>query len=96
MREKKELNLRFEKAVKVASDPDLRLPADIKLYLYAYYKHAVGGHSDLNRVFKEEEEPNTLVSGFKMNALFQAKAMSVSSAKQKYIDLVNSYLGENI
>lgn len=90
--EEKNLDELFEEAVKKASRPNMKFPADVKLCLYAYYKHAMGGHSDLNRYYKDDIEGNTLISGFKINALFQAKVNSITEAKKKYIEVLNAYL----
>ena len=93
MAEKKnELDKKFEEAVKLASDPNLKFPPDIRLYFYAYYKRAVGNHNS-DRM-REDNEKNALISGFKMNALFQVKNVSVEDAKKKYIDLVNEFILE--
>jgi len=93
MAEKKnELDKKFEEAVKLASDPNLKFPPDIRLYFYAYYKRAVGNHNS-DRM-REDNEKNALISGFKMNALFQVKNISVEDAKKKYIDLVNEFILE--
>lgn len=87
-----DLDKLFEEAVIKASRPGMKFPADVKLCLYAYYKHAKGGHSDLNRYYRDDVEGNTLISGFKINALFQAKVNSVEEAKKRYIKVLNDYL----
>ena len=93
MAEKKsELDKRFEEAVKLASDPNLKFPADIRLYFYAYYKRAVGNHN--SERMREDSEKNALISGFKMNALFQVRNIPIEEAKKRYIELVNKYIIE--
>lgn len=88
----KNLDKRFEEAVRLASNPILKFPPDIRLLFYAYYKRAIGYHNRESRKMNDEE--NALVSGFKMNALFQAKNISVEEAKMKYIELVNEHIAD--
>lgn len=88
----KNLDKRFEEAVELASNPILKFPPDIRLLFYAYYKRAIGNHRGEPR--RMDDEKNALVSGFKMNALFQAKNISVKEAKEKYIDLVNKHIAD--
>ncbi|SRR5690625_865495 len=87
---KSELDKKFEEAVRLASDPELKFPADIRLYFYAYYKRAVGNHNS-DRM-REDNEKNALISGFKMNALFQVRNIPIEEAKKRYIELVNEYI----
>lgn len=88
---KKDLNQRFEDAVKRASKTDKKFPPDLKLYFYAYYKRALGNHRDDREM---EDDHTTLVNGFKMNALFQVRNISEDEAKEKYIQLVNEHVPE--
>ncbi|HLS30569.1 MAG TPA: acyl-CoA-binding protein [Flavobacteriaceae bacterium] len=87
----KNLDKRFEEAVKLASNPGLKFPPDIRLLFYAYYKRAIGYHTKESKKTNDHNE-NALISGFKMNALFQAKNISVKEAKKKYIELVNKHI----
>ncbi len=87
---KSDLDRRFEKAVKRASNTDLRFPPDLRLYFYAYYKRAIGNHSEKH--YDEEIDGNALVNGFKMNALFQVRNISVNEAKRRYIKLVDKHI----
>lgn len=80
----------FEKAVERASNTDIVFPPDIRLYFYAYYKRALGNHSKKGQ--HEEIDGAALINGFKMNALFQAKNISIEEAKRKYVELVNEYI----
>lgn len=74
----------FKKAFEKASNIKQRLPQDIMLKLYAYYKQAtLGDHSYLN-------EKDALIDGFKFNAWLQLKGMSSEEAKVKYIQLVET------
>lgn len=87
----KDLDKRFHEAVKMVSNPNLKFPPDIRLYFYAYYKRAMGSHIVRGRISEDNEE-NALVGGFKMNALFQVKNISVQTAKEKYIELAHQYI----
>lgn len=89
----KEMIKRFEEAVRLVSDPKLKLPPDIRLYFYAYYKRAMGSHIIRGRI-SDDNEANALVSGFKMNALFQVKNISEKTAMKKYIELAEKYLSK--
>jgi len=88
----KDLDKRFEEAVKLASNPDLKFPPDIRLLFYAYYKRAMGHHHKSAGIINSEEE--ALISGFKMNAIFQAKNISIEDAKKNYIKLVDVHISK--
>jgi len=82
-----ELNTAFEKAFNRACHTNIKLPPDIMLHLYAYYKQAT------NKVHFHTPSGNSEVrNAFKLNALFQIKSLSPDEAKLKYIDLVNKHL----
>jgi acyl-CoA-binding protein len=81
-----DLDIRFQKAYKEASKLKEKLPPDVMLKLYAYYKQAVkGDHFSFNT-------NNGLRNAFKFNAWMQLKGMSEDQAKQEYINLVNSII----
>ncbi|WBX75699.1 acyl-CoA-binding protein [Tenacibaculum ovolyticum] len=81
-----DLDIQFQKAYKEASKLKERLPPDVMLKLYAYYKQAVkGDHFSFNT-------NNGLRNAFKFNAWMQLKGMSEDQAKQEYINLVNSII----
>lgn len=87
----KDLDQRFKEAIELASTPDLVLAPDIRLYLYAYYKRAIGAHQDSGQM-EIADERETLVRGFKLNALFQVKSLSVEEAKKEYIHIVETHI----
>ncbi|WP_422092038.1 acyl-CoA-binding protein [Tenacibaculum ovolyticum] len=81
-----DLDIQFQKAYKEASKLKEKLPPDVMLKLYAYYKQAVkGDHFSFNT-------NNGLRNAFKFNAWMQLKGMSEDQAKQEYINLVNSII----
>ncbi len=81
------LHKEFLEAVKEANAYTKKLPVDIKLKFYAYYKQATE-NTGLYRPSDSVEIRNA----FKLNALFQVGKFSRDEAKQKYIYLVNKYL----
>ncbi|CAM1353172.1 acyl-CoA-binding protein [Tenacibaculum insulae] len=81
-----DLNIQFQEAYKKASDYEEKLPPDVMLKLYAYYKQAVKGDKF---TFNEN---NNLRNAFKFNAWVQLKGMSEDEAKKEYINLVNSII----
>ncbi|AOW21872.1 acyl-CoA-binding protein [Urechidicola croceus] len=87
---KKDLNTKFEEAYKMASETTEKLPPDIMLQFYAYYKQATRGN--------DYEQPSggiELRNAFKLNAWFQLNHLSEEEAKKHYIKLVNKYLKPN-
>jgi len=78
------LDILFQEAVERVNDHKEPFPADTLLKLYAYYKKAT------NDVSKPKSK-KAIINAFKTNALFQTKDLTTDEAKQKYIDLVNSY-----
>lgn len=84
---REELNIQFKAAYARTSRNDVRLPPDIMLLLYAYYKLGTG-ESNLNRVYSGTD----IRSAFKQNALLQARGITRTEAKELYIDLVEKYL----
>lgn len=83
-----ELDIAFDEAYKIASETKIKLPPDIMLELYAYYKVATRGTN-----FKESTSSQSeLRNAFKMNAWMQSSRLSEEEAKQKYIDIVEKHL----
>lgn len=86
-----DLDKKFNKAFEIASAMTKALPPDIMLCFYAYYKiasndcniHIPSGNSEVR-------------NGFKLNALFQHKNLSVNEAKEKYIKLVEEHTNKKI
>lgn len=85
------LQIEFEAAVKRVTETDIEFAPDVKLKFYAYYKRAFGNAINSNPI-ESKWSSNSLVRGFKMNALFQVSKMSIEEAKEKYIELANRYL----
>jgi len=85
----KELNIRFEKAFEVASAMTEKLPQDLMLRFYAYYKQATFGNP---------ANPNSfdVRNAFKYNAWLQARVLTQDEAKEKYIQLTNELTGKKI
>lgn len=88
MSEKTEI--RFKKAYNMASQTRLSFPPDVLLGFYAYYKRA----TEQNGFYIPPTDEGDLRSAFKVNALVQVKDMSRTEAKEKYIELVEEYIGE--
>jgi diazepam-binding inhibitor (GABA receptor modulating acyl-CoA-binding protein) len=86
---KKNLNIKFENALKIANETDIKLPPDIMLHFYAHYKQATKGNK-YRQASEEGEEP--LRNAFKQHAWYQLNHLSEEDAKKKYIKLVNKYL----
>lgn len=84
---KKNLNKTFKDALKIADDTDKKLPQDIQLQFYAYYKQATKGSNYVSPSGNVE-----LRNAFKLNAWFQLNHLSEDEAKKEYIKLVNKYL----
>lgn len=78
----------FEKAYKTASETTIKLPPDVMLELYAYYKVATRGTN-----FRESNsEGSELRNAFKMNAWIQSSNLSEDEAKKMYIEIVDKHL----
>ncbi|RRA96191.1 acyl-CoA-binding protein [Paenimyroides viscosum] len=75
----------FKEAFEKASETIIKLPPDIRLRLYAYYKQATLNYSH-DFVYKEVD----LIRGFKFNAWKQVTHLTQEEAKILYIDLVKS------
>ena len=85
--EKKELNIEFDKAYEISSSTEIKLPPDLMLQLYAYYKQATKGNN-----YEQPSGNVELRNAFKLNAWFQLNHLTEEEAKQEYINLVNKYL----
>jgi acyl-CoA-binding protein len=83
----KKLDIAFEEAYKISSATTLKLPADVMLQLYAYYKQATKGIN-----YEQPSGEVALRNAFKLNAWFQLSQISEDEAKKTYINLVNKYL----
>lgn len=80
---------KFSKAYEMASNTSLKFPPDIMLHFYAYYKRATH-HNGFYRVGKDDDIRN----GFKANALLQVQNLSQEEAREKYVNMVEKYIGE--
>lgn len=83
----KELNKKFDNAYKIASTTNIKLPPDVMLQFYAYYKQATKGNN-----YEEPSGDVQLRNAFKLNAWFQLSHLTETEAKHEYIKLVNKYL----
>ena len=83
----KDLDEKFIKAYKVASNTDKKLPPDLMLKFYAYYKQATKGNN-----YETPKGGVELRNAFKINAWLQLKNLSEEEAKQEYINLVTTYI----
>jgi len=86
----KKLDLEFEKAYEISSKTIIKLPPDVMLQLYAYYKQATKGTN-----YQQPSGTVELRNAFKLNAWFQLSQISEDKAKKEYINLVNKYLKTN-
>ena len=83
----KDLDQLFEEAYKVSSNTNIKLPSDVMLQFYAYYKQATKGNN-----YEEPSGNIELRNAFKLNAWFQLSHLTENEAKKIYINLVNKYL----
>lgn len=81
------LNKKFEEAYIIASTTTIKLPPDIMLQFYAYYKQATKGSN-----YKQPSGNVELRNAFKLNAWFQLNHLDEKEAKTAYIRLVHKYL----
>lgn len=89
VKDKKEINRAFDEAVLLSSTTSKRLPPDIRLALYARYKHA----TQHNLIMPYDKlADNDLRAAFKYNAMIQIKSLSITEAKSEYIELVNIHI----
>ena len=82
-----DLDRKFKKAFEIASAMTEKLPSDVMLRFYAYFKHATSKDS-----FENPSGNNEIRNAFKLNAWFQLNHLTEEEAKIKYINLVNQYL----
>ena len=82
-----ELDIAFENAYRIACDTEIKLPPDVMLQFYAYYKQATKGNN-----YEEPSGNIELRNAFKLNAWFQLNHLNEDDAKIEYINLVNKYL----
>ena len=80
-----DLDIEFREAVESINNHEQPFPADILLKLYAYYKKATNDYS-------RPSSSKAIINAFKTNALFQVEDITQDEAKQRYIDLANTYL----
>lgn len=83
------LDILFQKAFEKASTTKKKLPPDVMLHFYAYYKQAT--HDDTNQFYTPSGQ-SELRNAFKLNALFQIKDLTTQEAKRKYIELVEKHI----
>ncbi len=83
----KKLDIAFKEAYRISSTTTIKLPPDVMLQLYAYYKQATKG-----RNYQQPSGDVELRNAFKLNAWFQLSQISEDDAKKEYIKLVNKYL----
>lgn len=82
-----DLNKKFEAAYHKASTTTIKLPPDIMLQFYAYYKQATKGNN-----YENPSGDVQLRNAFKLNAWFQLSHLTEKEAKIEYIKLVNKFL----
>lgn len=86
-----DLDRKFTKAFDIASAMTDKLPSDVMLRFYAYYKHATSKDS-----FEQPSGTSEVRNAFKLNAWFQINNISTDEAKLKYIELVEKYTDKKI
>ena len=86
-----DLDKNFNKAFEIASAMTKKLPPDVMLKFYAYYKHATSDNTMI-----PPSGNNIIRNAFKLNAYFQIGNITIAEAKQKYIDLVKEYADQKI
>lgn len=86
-----DLERRFRKAFEIASAMTKKLPPDIMLQFYSYYKHATTKDSVVI-----PSGDDMVRNAFKLNAYFQMANITEDEAKIAYIKLVEKYTGEQI
>lgn len=83
--EEKDLDTLFQEAYEKASNIAHGLPQDVMLRIYAYYKQATSGQSQVIPY-----QGFDLRNAFKMNAWMQIRHLSPDEAKRLYIETINS------
>ncbi len=87
----KDVHTKFEKAYAITSSMTEKLPPDVMLKLYAYYKQATKGVN-----YVRSAGQNEVRNAFKANALFQLNNISEEEAKLAYIALVEQITQQKI
>ncbi len=87
----RKLDERFEIAFEIASAMTQKLPPDVMLKFYAYYKLATKG-----KTYSTPSGESPLRNAFKLNAMFQLNNISEDEAKEKYIELVENITQQKI
>lgn len=82
-------NQRFLKAYEMACETSLKFPPDVMLHFYAYYKRA----TTLNGSYTANDDEDVR-NGFKANALIQVEQLTQTEAKIKYIEMVETHIGQ--
>ncbi|MDN3707831.1 acyl-CoA-binding protein [Myroides ceti] len=80
-----QLNKEFLEAYKKASSTDSKIPSDVKLRIYAYYKQATSDTLQMH-----DNQQDDLVKAFKFNAWMQISHLTSEQAKIEYINLIKS------
>ncbi len=86
-----DLDRKFNKAFELASAMTEKLPPDIMLQFYSYYKHATSNDSMVIPSGNDRVR-----NAFKLNAYFQIANISADEAKIEYIKLAEKYTGQKI
>ena len=81
---------KFLKAYDMASSTTQQFPPDVLLHFYALYKRA----TEKNGFYIPPTNQGDLRSAFKINALVQVKNMTKKEAENKYIEMVETHIGE--
>ena len=87
----KEVDKKFEKAYEITSSMTGKLPPDLMLKLYAYYKQATKGIN-----YTRPAGQNEVRNAFKANALFQLNNITEEEAKIAYIELVEKIIQKKL
>ena len=86
-----DLERRFRKAFEIASAMTEKLPPDIMLQFYSYYKHAT---TKDDMVIPSGDD--MVRNAFKLNAYFQMANITEDDAKREYIRLVEKHTAQKI
>lgn len=85
-----EESIKFLKAYEMASNTEQQFPPDVQLHFYALYKRA----TERNGFYIPSTHEGDLKNAFKINALLQVKDISKKEAENRYIELVETHIGE--
>lgn len=81
---------KFLKAYEMACHTDRKFPPDIMLKFYAFYKRGIRS----NESYHPTDGQQNVLNGFKANALLQVEDLSPEDAQEKYVEMVEKYIGE--